>query len=232
MKEAEKSFRRSLKERKAKDRSRHARATFTDLDKEKLRAALYLEQKSICVYCQVRISEEQVSLPRVEHWRPLHDERSQEDALNWKNLYLSCCHKGSCDQRKGGQRLVWNDEDDDLPWPCEARYHDWLGYSRDGTVYVRKGAPLTDAQRKALEWALNDTDGRKSILNLNHRSLVASRREAIRTENEILRRRFKNRTASPEQRLESARELLSRDKYPEFVSVRIACLTRQLGKDR
>ena len=53
-------------------------------------------------------------------------------------------------------------------------------------MYVRDGAPIDEATRKALELAIDDLeyggDRRRAILNLNHRTLVTRRRAALDSE--------------------------------------------------
>lgn len=62
-----------------------ARTEFDRLDKGKLRAVMYREQGSLCIYCERQIDEGSPA-PRIEHWRPLSDR--PEEALHWRNLYL------------------------------------------------------------------------------------------------------------------------------------------------
>ncbi len=230
MKAAEKDFLAVLRD--TADPSRYARTEFDGLDKRKLREVLLKEQRYLCVYCQARIGE--AGIPPIEHWRPLSD--CPELALHWQNLYLSCSFAATCDGAKGDRRLAWTDDDEDLPWPTDAPYHDWLGYSRGGRVYVRSNAPLSAAQRRALELALDDQrdegSRRGTILNLNHPSLVAARKSVIDSERTRLNKDYKNRHASIEERLLRAKGLLGRDKYSKFISVRVAWLTKTMGKDQ
>ena len=66
----------------AADLAAHARARFDGLDKKKLRAVLYEEQRHICVYCERRIAEG-ADVPPIEHWQSLS--RCPHLALRWKN---------------------------------------------------------------------------------------------------------------------------------------------------
>ncbi len=231
MKAAEKSFLVSV--RGSSDPARHARIQFFDcLDKSKLREVLLKEQRYLCVYCQARIGE--TTIPRIEHWRPLSE--VPELALRWQNLYLSCAFNATCDSAKGDRRLAWDEDDEDLPWPTDAPYHDWLGYSRGGKIYVQSNAPLSTAQRKALELALDDRrDGdrqRTSILNLNHPSLVSARKAIIDSERSRMDTDYPKRRASSEARHSRASGMLARKKYAKFISVRVAWLTKTMGKNR
>ncbi|WP_395848373.1 retron system putative HNH endonuclease [Cystobacter fuscus] len=235
--EAEMRLRTSL--RTATSPSKHARAQFDSLDKEKLREVLSAEQRHLCIYCE-RELKDGGEPHRIEHWRPVS--RSPSLALHWKNLYLSCASKDTCDGSKADQRLVWRDEDKDedakkdLPWPSDANYEEWIGFTSDGIAYVRADAPLDEARRKALELALADQEDegqtRTSFLNLNSYSLAEARRAVIDVERERLARAFRGRTATDAERRASAQSLLAESRYRCFISVRVAYLHRLLGKNR
>lgn len=199
----------------------------------KLRAVLATEQRGICVYCE-RLLDEKKEAPPVEHWRPLS--QSPESALCWNNLYLSCPTPDTCDDQKKYRRLLWGDGDPDLPWPTDAPYHDWLGFTHLGEVYVRADRALDEKTRKALELAISDQEyrGQKkaSILNLNHRTLVAARKAAIDSERIKMEKDFPNRSVPPAERKNRADKMLSANNYPKFVSIRVAWLTKMLGKNR
>jgi uncharacterized protein (TIGR02646 family) len=230
LKEAEKHLRKSLQgiDDRAK-RSLRSRDRFDSLDKKKLREVLLKEQRHLCVYCQRWLEG---SNPPIEHWQPLSE--VPELALRWENLYLSCSTRSTCDSVKKSYRLAWDKADDDLPWPTDAPYHDWIGYTKLGKAYVRTNAPLSTARRKALELALEDrSDGnRKSILNLNDRKLVAARKGVIDSERRFLRKSFGDRRVSLEERAARAERLLSETEYREFISVRVAWLTKTMGKNQ
>lgn len=199
-------------------KSAFARATFDGLEKAKLREALYIEQGSLCVYCERRIKEGHPA-PRIDHWHPLSDK--PELALHWKNLYLSCPTESSCDCAKRETKLG-------LPWPIELSYERCVGFSSSGEMYVRTDAPLTDPQRDALQQALD-------TLNLNHSDLVAARKAAIDAEKDRIARDFSNKTnttATRDQRAERARQLAAAAPLPSLVSIRIAWLNKTLGKGR
>jgi len=215
------------------DQTAFARSRFDQLDKTKLRAVMYHEQRSICVYCERRIQAGHPP-PRIDHWRPLS--RDHQQALCWKNLYLSCPTAGTCDDAKGGRPLKWDEAHTDLPWPVEFAYEDALGFTSRGEIYVRSDAPLDEARRRALELALDDRpDGdrsRAAILNLNHPTLVAARAAALDSERTRLQQDFEGRTASRDERGERANDLVAGDPLPPFVSIRAAWLRRMLGRGR
>lgn len=146
MQQAAQAYRGSLAT--AADKALYARSRFDDLDKAKLREVLYLEQHHVCVYCERRVDEGSET-PPVEHWRPLGQE--PQDALTWENLYLSCPTQATCDDAKKGHRLAWDATDPSLPWPTQANYETWVGFTSGGEMFVRSDAPLTSAQRRALE---------------------------------------------------------------------------------
>jgi uncharacterized protein (TIGR02646 family) len=214
-------------------RRARARTQFDQLDKGKLREVMYREQRSICVYCESLIKEEH-PVPTIEHWCALA--LYPDQALEWKNLYLSCCSPHSCNSAKGDQALRANSADPHLPPPASRAYEDIVGFTSRGEIYVRKDAVLDDATRSALERALgeksNDQVTQRPILNLNHPSLVAARRAALDSEMERLERDFQNRLASKEKREEIAAKMLKRIAFPAFVSIRVAWLRKRLGKGR
>jgi uncharacterized protein (TIGR02646 family) len=217
----------------AQDRTAFARSRFDQIDKAKLREVLYGEQRSICVYCE-RSLQEGHPAPRIDHWRPLSS--NHDEALCWKNLYLSCPTPGTCDDAKAQRPLKWHDEDEDLPWPVDFAYEDVLGFTSRGEIYVRTDLVLDGARRKALELALDDQqDGnrkRAAILNLNHPTLVAARAAALDSERTRLQRDFEARTASRDERAERANILVTGNPLPPFVSIRATWLRRMLGRGR
>lgn len=215
------------------DRITFARAEFDRMDKRRLRAAMYQEQRSICVYCEGRI-EEGNPTPRIDHWRPLgiHPEL----ALHWRNLYLSCSARENCETAKGSRALRWDDGDDHMPWPTDLRYEDVVGFTSRGDIYVRRDVNLGVATRRALELAIDDcADGgrtRRAVLNLNHPALVAARAAALDSERTRMKKDFEGRRASPEERARRAMDLEARDPLPPFVGVRLAWLRHVLGRGR
>ncbi len=210
-----------------------ARASFDGLDKSKLRAVMYREQRHLCVYCERRI-EEGHPADRIDHWRPLSD--NHDLALHWENLYLSCPSTDSCDRAKGDRPLKWDEADPDLPWPTDQRYEDLVGFTSRGEMYVRTDVNIPDARRKALQLAIDDQqDGdrvRKAILNLNTPALVAARAAAIDSMKTRLGKQFKGKTASRADREQMADDLLLGEKLPPFVSIRVGYLRKTLGKGR
>lgn len=212
----------------AKEPARRAREHFDTLHKPVLREALRKEQRWICVYCEVTLADESAPL-RIDHWIPVNEEPTL--ALTWSNIHLSCPNQATCDIAKKGKRL-------DLPWPGDTRYQDWIGFTTDGEIYVRRDAPIDDATRKALELAIGrrqpEGGGKKhpSILYLNDRALIAARKAAIQSEMHRMEKDFKHRRATPEDRQARAAALLDAPRYPSFVSIRVAYLQRMLGRHK
>ena len=101
-------------------------------------------------------------------------------------------------------------------------------------MYVRSDVDMDEATRRALELAIDDRQygGRqcRAILNLNHPTLVAARREALDTERERMRR--ENRTPPKDEREKRASQLVGREQLPAFVSIRVAWLRKTLGRGR
>ena len=229
--DAEHQYREALAGRT--NRARFARTEFERLDKAKLRHVMYREQRSLCVYCERRLSENEQP-PHVEHWRPLSGD--PEHALHWRNLYLSCSTIDTCDGAKRDQPLKADDADPDLPWPTELQYERLVGFTSGGEVCVRDDVPIDEATRRALELAIDGSQRggihRPPILNLNHRTLVAARRAALDSEQTRLRRDFERRTASREDRTARATRLLGQNPRPAFVSIRVAWLRKGLGRGR
>lgn len=234
MREAESDLRKHLPE--AADPVAFARARFDALEKRKLRAQLLREQKHICVYCQERIKEKEGADPaRIEHWHPVNDQPKL--ALCWDNLYLSCRHKESCDIAKGRTPFRTEEPGSDLPWPTVTRYHDMLGISKNGEMYVRTDSALPLARRRSLEHAIGrpeqaEEESDTGILRLNHRSLRAARRAAIDAERDLLKRKFKEKTASKEERETRALAMIEEDISPPYISARVAYLRSELGRHK
>ena len=231
MQRAERDFLASLAT--TSEKVERARTRFDDLDKAKLRQVMYTEQHHVCVYCERRI-EEGTDPPPIEHWIPLRED--PERAMYWENLYLSCAQPGTCDDAKQGKRLAWAPADPSLPWPTQADYEHWLGFTRGGEAYVRTNANLSAQQRRALQLALDDQmqggSRRPAVLALNHPALVEARKAAISSERSHLERMFPAQTATPAERTSRANQLLGAVEYPSFVSIRVAWLANTLGKGR
>lgn len=217
----------------AADRVGHARTTFDSMEKRKLRAVMYREQGELCVYCERRIAEGNPS-PRIDHWSPLS--AAPELALHWPNLHLSCATDTTCDCRKRETPLRADPADADLPWPVDHPYERCVGFTSLGEVYVRTDAPLDDVQRRALVFALgvphDDTRKDNGVLNLNHPALVAARIAALDSERSRLKREYKGKTASHEERAARATELIKGQPRREFISIRVCWLERSLGTAR
>jgi uncharacterized protein (TIGR02646 family) len=195
--------------------STHARACFDALDKATLRASLYGEQHHLCVYCEGRVKE--ANTPSVEHWEPVN--HAPRNALNWDNLYLSCSTDATCDHSKAGQSLG-------LPRPTQKPYERVVGFTSGGEIYVRADAPLTQAERQALELAI------RHIVNLNHRDLIAARKMAIDVEKRRLKHAYPGRHLTDAERATEAQRLLAAPKREAFASIRVAYLERTLGDRR
>ena len=230
--DAEREYRAALPDKS--NRPRFARMKFKRLDKGKLRKVLFGEQASLCVYCERRLSENGWPPPIVEHWIPLSG--ALEYALHWRNLYLSCATRDTCDKAKGNRRLRWDDADPDLPWPTECDYERLVGFGSDGGMYVRDDVNIDEATRKALELAIDDLeyggDRRRAILNLNDRTLMERRRAALDSERTRMEKDFENRTATWDEREERAARILGQERRPAFVSIRVAWLRKRLGRGR
>ena len=208
-----------------------ARSEFNQLDKKKLRTVMYREQRSLCIYCEREVEESYPS-PRIDHWRPLSIEPKL--ALHWKNLYLSCTARETCDSAKGNRPLRWDLADHHMPWPVNLSYEDLVGFTSRGEIYVRSDVEIPGATRRALELAIADcADGtgvRHSIVNLNHPALVEARAAALDAQRTRMARDFANRTATRHERAERAIQLLGRGQRPAFVSIRVAWLRKSLGR--
>ena len=213
------------------NKAQFARSEFNQLDKAKLRQVIYGEQGSICVYCERRLSED-ASPPQVEHWRPLS--AVPEFAIHWKNLYLSCSTRDTCDSRKGARPLKAKDTDPDLPWPTDIAYERLVGFTSAGYMYVRSDVPLDRPTRNALELSIGDREHggrtRRAILNLNHPTLREARSAALDSERTTLGLGQGSPTPSQEDRAERAAQILGRNPLPEHVSIRVAWLRKTLGR--
>ena len=209
-----------------------ARSEFGRLEKHRLRQVMYGEQGALCVYCERELSEND-GPPHVEHWRPLS--KDHDHALHWDNLYLSCPTMDTCDGAKGDRRLKGDDADpDDLPWPTELDYERLVGFTSRGEMRVRDDAHMDEVTRRALELAIDDRQHdatrRRSVLNLNHPSLVAARSAALDSERTWLRQELDGGTATNDEREQRATQLLAREQLPAFVSIRVSWLRRTLGR--
>ena len=217
----------------AANHTHFARVEFDGLDKQKLRAAMYREQRSLCIYCERRVAEGRPT-PRIDHWYPLSDDHRL--ALHWNNLYLSCPKPETCDSAKADHPFRWDNDDVRMPWPVDFRYEDAVGFTTRGEIYVRSDVTLSDGVRQALEIAIADRiDGdrvQRGILNLNDPALVKARAAAVRGERRRMEKEVETGTATSDEREERALRLLNRGRLPEFVSIRVAWLRQRLGKRR
>ncbi len=103
-------------------------------------------------------------------------------------------------------------------------------------MYVRNDVDMDEATRRALELAIDDRQHgdrqRRAILNLNHPTLVAARREALDAEFRRMRTDVENGTPTMAERGQRANQLLGREQLPAFVSIRVAWLRDTLGRGR
>jgi hypothetical protein len=147
---------------------------------------------------------------------------------------LSCPTKETCDDAKGDNPLRCEGDDPDLPWPADFAYEDIVGFTSAGKIYLRADVNLDVPVRRALALAIDQQleNGRSpaSILNLNHRVLVAARIAAMDGERARMERDFVGRHATKEEREQRAAALLGMNPFPQFVSVRVAWLRKNLGK--
>jgi uncharacterized protein (TIGR02646 family) len=228
---AEREYLATLKDQKLN--KTHARSEFDKLDKLKLRAVMFREQRSICVFCEREIREGYPE-PRIDHWKPLST--NHELALNWKNLYLSCPTEGTCDDAKGDRLLRCEESDSDLPCPSDYAYENILGFTSDGRIFIRSDVKIDDSFRRSLALAIEPqhraAGGRLAILNLNHRVLIAARIAAIDGERERMAREFVRRHATGRDREQRVAALLKMDPFLPFLSVRIAWLRKFPGRER
>ena len=214
-----------------------ARSEFDRLDKQKLRREMYREQRSLCIYCERDIAEGHPT-PRIDHWRPLSLDPGF--ALHWKNLYLSCTTPNTCDSAKGNRPFQGAPGDPHMPWPVDLRYEDVIGFTSGGEIYVLPDAAFTNlasaaATRRALHVAIgsrhdNNDRVRRGIVNLNHPALIEARKAAVDGERMRIEKKFKNTTATSDEREQRATELLDKDQRPQFVSIRVAWLRKRLRR--
>lgn len=211
-----------------------ARSAFEDLERSKLRPILLADQYHLCVYCEAEVVDDPADPPPVEHWEPVR--ATPHQALDWDNLYLSCKSRHSCDAKKGGKRLAWDDADPSLPPPCQFGYEHYIGFGNGGDIYVKQHANLTSEHRRALELALDDRDldgtKRESILGLNHADLRAARKAVMDRERSRIDRRFPKSRAPSSEFASRVRSLLGLGRRESFVSARVAWLEGSVGKDR
>jgi uncharacterized protein (TIGR02646 family) len=183
------------------------------------------------VFCERRV-EEKYPEPRIDHWKPLNG--NHQLALHWNNLYLSCPAGETCDDARGDNSLRCEEGDSDLPWPADFAYEDIVGFTSSGKIYVRTNVNIDDPVRRALALAIDPQPHpngfRPSILNLNHRVLVAALIAAIDGERERVAKQFVGRHATRPERGQRATALLQMNPYVPFGSVRVAWLRKTLGR--
>ena len=140
---------------------------YTDLrgaEKQATRRALFIEQTGQCVYCGRRIDLDSGSNQyHIEHFRPQGEEDYRHLELAYQNLFLSCGPKredGGAGRTCGNEKGSWFDESCHVePSPegaCQQRFE-----------FASGGEILGDGSPEAIQMI--------TILNLNHRELVAER---------------------------------------------------------
>lgn len=84
----------------------------TYMDRGVLRGALVAEQRGLCCYCMMRITNDPLTT-KIEHW--LSQQLHPEVDLDYRNLLGACrggegqpSHKQHCDTRKANRELKWN----------------------------------------------------------------------------------------------------------------------------
>ena len=153
---------------KAAQRAACLEPRYADLGREAqqaTRAALFEEQTGHCVYCGRGIDLAHRNTHHVEHFRPRALYPQCEVA--YVNLFLSCGPQqggGGIQPTCGNRKQAWFDEDCHVePAPEEACQRHFV-FSSDGRV---RGDRSPEA------------DTMISVLNLNHRELIAERSELI-----------------------------------------------------
>jgi uncharacterized protein (TIGR02646 family) len=149
-------------------------------EKRQIVATLHTEQRGLCAYCMgaLRLAavdqEGNVSMPKgaatVEHWHARSDGGSDFD---WRNLLAVCDGGGEgvsprdahCDRRKQGRKLAIH------PADGRTNVEQLLKFRGDGRVEMA-GAGADELYDDP------DRSGR-SMLNLNHPNLVASRKAVV-----------------------------------------------------
>jgi uncharacterized protein (TIGR02646 family) len=194
------------------------------MHKIELRRFLLVEQRGLCVFCECEISES-FPPPSIDHWNPIH--RCSHDALNWRNLHLSCRRTNTCDDRKKNSEL-------ELPWPSLFEYEAVFGFTSGGNIYLRNDVELEYHRRQALELVLDDYPLgraiRKSTLNLNSPALREARAAAIEDEEQALQDEHGIAGPFPQANLDARAAFhLGSTSYPGFISIRLAWLAGTLG---
>lgn len=189
----------------------HARDEHFDMThKPTLSAGLAAEQRGICVFCENRVRP---GTGTIDHWIALSEEPGR--ALEWKNLYLSCPTKESCNAFKLEKSMG------SIPRPCDCRLEDHVGFTSGGEIYAKDGP-----YREALEAVLGTADEPK-VLNLNGRTQRAARAAAIdQLKQEIA---GTGRSLPLEQRQAVAAKLLARNPLPAYVGAQVAWVLWETG---
>ncbi len=207
----------------AANKSGHARGRYERLEKSSLRRVMYVEQGALCVFCERRVKESS-GPPVIDHWIALS--RDPGRALDWRNLYLSCPTFRTCDSAKGDLPLRGSVTDPELGWPSVESFERYIGYSNSGDVYVRSDVKIAAGLRSSLAAAI------ECVVVLNHPSLREARKAVMNDEGIPGGPMVAGRPTSRSERNARARQHLTSNPLPDFVSARVACLRGALGKGR
>jgi hypothetical protein len=233
LQKAEKDLHALLRAAPAEERVERARSAYEDINLRKLRPVLVGDQRHRCVYCEAEIVDDGQQTT-VSHWNPV--KHHPDHALHWQNLYASCKSHVSCDAKQGSRTLAHTPGAQPLPWPSKTPYEAWIGFTRGGEIYARKSKPIPPAVRRALHLAFEDQRNgnavQHSLLGLNCPALREARKQAMDRERSWVEAQFPGLQAPANMRQRRARELLAAAKGAAFVSIRVAWLTGDLGKDR
>lgn len=121
-------------------------------------------QAGRCAYCEARLSENN---RKIEHFRQRASHRYPQGTFEWSNLFGACTRANTCDGHKDQYGKY---DHRDLIKPDEEDPEQYLVFNASGEV-----RPRLALDHAALRRAQATID----ILNLNERSLVASRRSAL-----------------------------------------------------
>jgi hypothetical protein len=194
----------------AEQKTQRARTAFDDqVVRPDARLALEHEQQSLCEFCEQSIEsnprydaqgQTQRAFIRVAHWVPL--KLRPDAALTWTNLFGSCSSFDSCDCHQ-------EDAEPRIETPAERDWSHSLLFSEDG-----RGVPSPAADQSFRTAIGNGTNQERGVWNLNAPSLVAARREAIRTELEQSRRARDRRRVGKAVVVEERLRQLEREPLP------------------
>lgn len=157
-------------------------------DKLRLKEQLVDEQNGLCAYCMSRIRPNNNSM-KIEHHLP--QSKYPDRDLDYKNLFGVCNgEKGggqrsrlldqTCDTRKKNCELHFS--------PIDRNVEQLVTYQVNGLIVPAKALDIK--KRAEIEYDLNE------VLNLNHRQLIANRKNVLDTYKLSLERRYGNKELS------------------------------------